>query len=171
MSIRTRPIETLRATYFRLLGNLESLDQEADEDERVNPEDVQENLALHAEDYLHWARHATVAELDYLDAKDSLDSVKAEAKRNARTALASAGTKVTEGTVEELAAIDPAVLAAQQKANLTYGNWQRFRNVERAMAARKDMIQSLNSRQVKEMTFYPDDTLEEVRERFRQSQK
>lgn len=174
--------ERLTAKYRRLVADPNALEDEGRASVSIDVDDVEVDLSTHAERYLEWGRLATMAEADYLGLKDEVTRMENECKSRARTKLAGAGEKITEGRVEEVSSLDPALLRVKEMARKQHEVWKHFERVQQAMWQRQGMLQSLNSRQVRELSLYKDDPeyysavkqnqedLEELKARARESQ-
>lgn len=146
---------SLRALYEKYCQDPELLDRDAEEAVRIHSSDVEKDLGAHAGIYLHWSRLSVEAEHEAAVIESYVDGfVKNDCRFRARQLLEQSREKITESRVDEIASRDPLWLRQQKLLSNAKKIASVFKRVENAMWQRKDMLQSLNSRQSREYEFY-----------------
>jgi hypothetical protein len=142
-------METLIQTYERLSSNLE--EQLAGE-VVVNPDDVLDDMIHHAERYRLWALLAAYADFYCKQCEAMRDRVLNDCLIAAREKLSTeSDKKITEALVKQTAELMKVYVDAHDTYLVAYRAFKMFRAAEKVMESRKDMIQSLNSRQRQEL--------------------
>lgn len=147
---------TLREQYEFYCKNPEILRQETDAAVHVNLMHIERDLAGHAEAYLHWARMSAIAESEYESVElHTKEFVWPNCYAVARQAFEQAGEKATEKQIEANAMLDPSYQAQLDVLRNAKKIAATFKRIESAMWQRHSMLQSVNSRQCKEMSTLP----------------
>lgn len=144
---------TLRDLYQHYCQNPEALDVAADAALKIVEGSVGPAMHYQAEQYRHWAQLASLAADDAARIKDHLkDVVWSDCYARALASLEEAGQKPTESKIEATAKRDPSWVRHQAILRDAEYRMMTFKNIEVAMMQRKEMLQSLNSRQCKELS-------------------
>jgi hypothetical protein len=102
-------------------------------------------------DYWLWASLADLATAQEKRLKHHMEHIEAECSLRHRADGEKAQKKPTEAMIAALVKCDPIYLDAQSQYHAAAELGSLFRSTELAMAQRKDMLQSINARQCREM--------------------
>lgn len=146
---------TLQQVFEEYCRDPNKLKVDSDEAIRISDPLMPQDIATQSERYLHWAMLASMAEAQLNAVENQLkEYVLPACSIRARQALLRAGERISEDRVKEAAKLDPAY---QQQLSVLL-NAQKicsvFKKIEHAMWQRKEMIQSLNFRQGRELSSF-----------------
>jgi len=148
---------SLREFYESVCQTADSVEQASAQVVQIQPDDVAEAMRQHSEAYRFWSQLWVIARDEATRMKDHVrEVVLADCKARARQEIKSAGERPTDSRVDETAKRDPAYQrsqAAQRDAELKS---DLLKETAEALSQRKDMLQSLNSRQCRELSTFSD---------------
>lgn len=145
-------MDNFRDTYNRLCSDEDYFDSLAAEAVKV-PEMIEPAMRSQSERYRFWATCATMAS-DVASRLDDhrKDVVLSDCMLRAIESLEEAGQKPTEKKIEAVAKRDPAFLQATEAVRDAQAIADKFRKIEQALFQKKEMMQSINSRQCRELS-------------------
>lgn len=150
--------EPLKAMFDHYCQHPEKLDEDAFRDVNLDAEGVVDGMLTQAETYLKWARLSAIAEAQYEELEHHVKKVCwYEACSYARDSIAKTGDKPTEQRINEIATSSKDYQRHVLMLNKASAIAATFKRIEYAMLQRKDMLQSLNSRQRAELDLLPRD--------------
>ena len=142
----------LRDLYNQYCESPELLETAASDALKVMEGTEQKQMRFQAEAYRHWAQLAAIAGDEASRMKDHVkDVVWSDCYLRAASSLEESGQKATESRIEAVAKRDPAWarhLTALRDSELRAAT---FRSIEQGMLQKKEMLQSLNARQCREL--------------------
>lgn len=142
-------MERIEQTLARVTESPVDFQNEALTDVQINSLDVLADMLSFPALYLKWAAMLALVEEHEKCLKNQVATSKAEADSRWRL-ISSQGAKLTEAGLAAKVATDGEVLKAQEQ-HLTALNLQnKLRAVVDSLAYKKDMLQSVNSRQCRE---------------------
>ncbi len=148
----TEPIELLPQILSRLAADPETRQRWAAESLRVDSSvDISDLMRTQSGDYWLWGSLADLATAQEKRLKHHMEHIEAECALRHRADGEKSQKKPTEPTIAALVKVDPIYLDAQAQYHAAAELGALFRTTETAMAQRKDMLQSINARQCREM--------------------
>jgi hypothetical protein len=153
-------METLESTFLRISSNPQLFEEMYFNDLKIQKDDVQADMLEQPSLYMKWARLSVIAETYFDQQKYLIDlEIRPAAQAAARELLQAAGEKITIDRLnEETNRIQSYKEAMQERLRLE-GIMSTLKKVEFAMSQRCSMLQSYNSRQKAEMSFYSPDRM------------
>jgi len=143
--------KTIAQLYEQYLDNPQEMEAESRDDVVHHDDDVLEDLRHHAHNYWQWAQLAGYAEGVYKEFVRTADNVEADCRRKARHDLLAAGAKCTDKTLDEAAQLMAVCQLARREQDRRYTFWKRLLAIARAVDNRLSALQSINSRQCREL--------------------
>lgn len=146
---------SLRDLYQQYCDNPDLLDTTSSEALRIHEGSEGAALRHQAESYRHWAQLSIIADDEAVRLKDHVKEVVwSDCYLRAVQRLDEEGTKATEKRIEALARRDPQYQRSLESLRDAERRSSEFKSIEQAFWQRRDMLQSLNSRQCKELSSY-----------------
>jgi len=145
-------MQSLRDIYKELCESPEKLESRSSSACTVDIEDIFGSMRTHAEDFRVWSQLSVLAQHDLAKLKAQTEVLWADCRARSMEQLSKDGEKSTKDRVDDLTLRDQAYqkgLAVLHDAEKRAG---LFKSVEQAMWMRKDMLQSMNARQCKELS-------------------
>jgi hypothetical protein len=149
-------MSAFRDKYAQLCANPDLFEQESENVLKIPEGSIASAMIHQAELYRVWATYSVMANDELSRFKDYIkDVVWSDCRMAARQSLEENGEKVTESRLDELA--NRSNLYVKQREILRDAEIRagKFRVVEQALLQKKDMLQSLNSRQCRELSMLP----------------
>jgi hypothetical protein len=148
---------SLRDFYAQVSDSIETLESYAAQAVKIHSDDVSPDMRTHAEQCRFWSQLAVIAMDEAIGLKDHVREVVLEdCKERARQELKAADEKAPESRVEGRAKRDPAYQRAQASLRAAETRAGLIKATEQALLQRTFMLQSLNSRQCRELSQLPD---------------
>lgn len=146
--------------YKRLKDDPEALQREIEDVVRVNRESILTDMLRQAQVYMTWGYLHALAETDARRLKLNMEEdVLPAARVKAIAILEEQKRKATVQAKDDIARNDPSYKQIQGMVILANERVTIFRRVVEALGHKRDMLQSLNSRQKVELTALPEDSL------------
>lgn len=145
-------MDSYETIYKRYRADLSVMEEDARNDLTIDRDDVLLNMLHQAELCFKWGRITALAQSEYEQTKRAYSaSGWNAAKYAAREALSAAGEKITESRLDEEAWRNTGYQAIAKRLSEIELIYETLKKAESAMWQRKDMLQSLNSRQRAEL--------------------
>lgn len=149
---------TYQDLYNRLKDDPEALQVEIEDTVRLSRDLILTDILTQAQRYMTWSYLHALAETDARRLKLNMEEdVLPAARLKAIVVLKEAGEKVTVQSKDDIARSDPSYKQVQVMHNAATQRAMIFRRVVEALGHKRDMIQSLNSRQKVELSALPED--------------
>jgi hypothetical protein len=144
----------LSELYEQYKNDSAAIDAEADKILSVSDQGMEAAMKAQPEIYRHWAQLAVIAQDEHMRKKDHVrEVVWSDCYLRAAKLLEEEGTKQTEKRIEATAKRDGYYQRMLQELRDCEKLAATFKAVEQALQQKKEMLQSLNSRQCRELAY------------------